>query len=68
MRRTTKLPRFTLPALYVVFALVCSFALGGGLIVLLFFGVWGAIWSAFAAFANWANRTRRLILKDRGYY
>jgi hypothetical protein len=53
---------------YVAWALACAFALGGGWIVLLFFCVWGAIWFGFALFSNWANRTRRLLLKDRGYY
>ena len=32
---------------YVAWALVCSFVLGGGLVVLGFFAVWAAVWLAF---------------------
>jgi hypothetical protein len=49
-------------------ALVCSFALGGGLTVLAFFGVWMAVWIAFGSFVRWGERRRGVLLRDRGYY
>ena len=55
-------------SVYVAWALICSFALGGGLIVLAFFGVWGGVWLAFSLFWRWAEGTRRLLLRQRGYY
>ena len=54
--------------LYVAWALVCSFVLGGGLTVLLFFAVWGGIWFGFSVFWRWADETRRVLLRRRGYY
>jgi hypothetical protein len=67
MRRPVTIGRFILPVVYVAFALVCAFALGGGVVVLLFFGVWGALWLGFALFSDWANRTRHDLLRARGY-
>jgi hypothetical protein len=49
-------------------ALVCSFALGGGLTVLAFFAVWAAVWIGFGAFVRWGERRRAVLLRDRGYY
>jgi hypothetical protein len=53
---------------YVGWALVCSFVFGGGPIVLAFFGIWAVIWIGFSAFWRWADETRRLLLRRRGYY
>jgi len=52
---------------YVSWALVCAFVLGGGWSVLLFFGVWGGIWLAFSGFWQWADETRHTLLHRRGY-
>ena len=52
---------------YVAWALVCSFVLGGGLVVLGFFAVWAAVWLAFSGFWRWADESRRLILGRHGY-
>jgi len=60
--------RIVLGATYATWALVCCFALGGGLTLLAFFGVWGAVWLAFSLFSRWADGTRRLLLRQRGYY
>jgi hypothetical protein len=67
MRRPLTIRRLILPAVYVAFALVCAFALDGGGVVLLFFGVWGGMWLGFARFSDWANRTTHNLLRDRGY-
>ena len=53
---------------YTVWALVWGFMLGGGAPVLAFFAVWGAVWLAFSRFARWAEGTRRLLWRRRGYY
>jgi len=53
---------------YVGWALLCSFAMGGGLVVLTFFGVWAGVWILFSAFWRWADNERRLVLRRRGYY
>jgi len=66
--RRTRIGQLALAAVYVTWALLCTFALGGGAIVLLFFAVWAAIWCGFGVFSSWADRTRRMILRDRGYY
>jgi len=55
--------RFGLVACSVAWALVCSFALGGGTVVLAFFGVWGAVWLAFSLFWRWADGARRDLLR-----
>lgn len=60
--------RFGLVAGYVAWALFCSFVLGGGFVVLAFFGTWGAVWLAFSLFWKWADETRRHLLRQRGYY
>jgi hypothetical protein len=60
--------RLTLVAVYLAWALIWSFALGGGLVVLAFFGAWGAVWLGFSLFWRWADRTRRALLRQRGYY
>jgi hypothetical protein len=52
---------------YVAWALVCSFVLGGGLVVLAFFAVWGGVWLAFSSFWRWADETRRGLLRRHGY-
>jgi hypothetical protein len=52
---------------YVAWALVWSFVLGGGLVVLAFFAVWVGIWLAFSGFWRWADERRRLILRRHGY-
>lgn len=48
---------------HVAFALVASFVLGGGLVVLTFFVVWWLAWLAFAVFGSWADRVRRELLR-----
>jgi hypothetical protein len=48
---------------YIAFALVFSFALGGGLVLLMFFAVWGIVWLVFSLFWSWADETRRHLLK-----
>jgi hypothetical protein len=53
---------------YVAWALVCSFLLGGGLTVFVFFAVWGGVWLGFSLFWRWADETRRGLLRRRGYY
>jgi hypothetical protein len=53
---------------YVGWALVCSFVFGGGLTVLAFFGVWAGVWVAFSIFWWWADETRTVLLRRRGYY
>jgi len=53
---------------YIGWALLCTFALGGGLTVLAFFGVWAGIWLAFSVFWRWADETRKTLLRRRGYY
>ena len=68
MRRIPVTWRSALVVAYVAWVLVCVFVLGGGLTVLLFFGVWGAIWLAFSGFWRWADETRRALLHRRGYY
>jgi len=45
-----------------------SFALGGGSTVLVFFSVWAVIWLTFSLFWKRADRIRRLLLRQRGYY
>lgn len=53
---------------YVGCALISSFVLGGGLIVLAFFGVWAGVWVAFSVAWRWADETRKVLLRRRGYY
>jgi hypothetical protein len=48
---------------YIAWALICSFVLGGGLVVLLFFCVWGFVWLAFSLFWAWADDARRVLLR-----
>jgi hypothetical protein len=60
--------RSTLAAIYVGWALVCSFVFGGGMPVLAFFGVWAAVWIGFSLFWRWADETRTSLLRRRGYY
>jgi hypothetical protein len=48
--------------------LLCSFVLGGGLSVLASFGVWAGIWVVFSVFWCWADETRNVLLRRRGYY
>jgi hypothetical protein len=52
----------------VAWALVCTFAFGGGFVVAAFFAVWGGIWLGFSLFWRWADETRRGLLRRRGYY
>ena len=33
-----------------------------------FLGVWYGIWIAFSTFWRWADETRKLLLRQRGYY
>jgi len=54
--------RSAIVAFYVACALVFSLLLGGGLVVLVFFGVWGLAWLAFSLFWSWADRARRKLL------
>ena len=67
-RRRISIGQTVFMGLYVAWALVCSFVLGGGLTVLLFFAVWGGIWFGFSVFWRWADETRRVLLRRRGYY
>ena len=60
--------RTAVVGVYVGWALVCSFVFGGGVIVLMFFAVWTGIWIAFSSFWRWADETRRVLLRRRGYY
>jgi hypothetical protein len=53
---------------YVGWALLCSFELGGGMSVLALFGVFAGIWVAFSVFWRWADETRKVLLRRRGYY
>jgi hypothetical protein len=39
-----------------------------GFWIVAFVGVWAGIWLAFSAFWRWADETRRLLLRRRGYY
>jgi hypothetical protein len=36
--------------------------------VVALFAVWYGIWFAFSAFWRWADETRRVLLRRRGYY
>jgi hypothetical protein len=47
-------------ASYIALALIFSF--GGGLVVLMFFAVWGFVWLGFSLFWGWADRVRRTLL------
>lgn len=40
----------------------------GGFWIVAFAGVWFGVWIAFSAFWSWADETRALLLKRRGYY
>jgi hypothetical protein len=53
---------------YVAWALVWSFLLAGGPVVLAFFAVWGGFWLAFSRFGQSADERRRLLLRKHGYY
>lgn len=65
---------------YVRWVLLFLLLLGGGLTVLALFGVWGGfwmvafvgvwagVWIAFSAFWKWADETRVLLLRRRGYH
>jgi hypothetical protein len=53
---------------YVAFALVCTFVLGGGTFVLVFFIVWGGVWLGFSLFWSWADQARKALLKRGGWY
>jgi hypothetical protein len=33
-----------------------------------FLGLWYGIWIAFSTFWRWADETRRVLLRRRGYY
>jgi hypothetical protein len=55
--------RSVIVAGYIAGALTFSFVFGGGLVVLMFFAVWGLVWLAFSLFWGWADRTRRALLK-----
>jgi hypothetical protein len=55
--------RSTIVAGYVALALTFSLLFGGGLIVLIFFCVWGLVWLAFSLFWRWADEARRRILQ-----
>lgn len=68
MSRRVSIWRVVLVVGYLAWALTCSLVLGGGFTVLVFFGVWAGIWLAFSLFWGWADRTRRLVLRQRGYY
>ena len=57
--------RSAVVAAYVAAALAFSFVFGGGLVVLAFFAVWGAVWLAFSLFWAWADGVRRVLLKRR---
>jgi hypothetical protein len=61
-------------------ALLYSLGVGAALAVLAFFsawaefwvaaflGLWYGIWIAFSTFWRWADETRRVLLRRRGYY
>ena len=61
-------------------ALLYAFGVGSSLAVLAFLGLWAGfwlvallgvwygIWIAFSAFWRWADETRKLLLRQRGYY
>jgi hypothetical protein len=65
---------------YAGWALLYGFVVGGGLLVLALFsvwagfwivallGVWIAVWLGFSVFWRWADETRRVLLRRRGYY
>jgi hypothetical protein len=55
--------RSAIVAGYLAAALTFSFVFGGGLVVLMFFGVWGFVWLAFSLFWRWADRSRRLLVQ-----
>jgi hypothetical protein len=60
--------------------LLYAFGFGSSLAVLAFRGVWAGfwiaaflglwygIWIAFSTFWRWADETRKLLLRRRGYY
>jgi hypothetical protein len=54
--------------LWVVWAIAFSFGSGGGVTMFAFFAVWGAVCGGFALFWRWADNTRRVLLRRRGYY
>jgi hypothetical protein len=55
--------RSALLAGYLALAFIFSFVFGGGLIVLLFFTVWGLVWLGFSLFWGWAQAARRALLR-----
>jgi membrane associated rhomboid family serine protease len=71
VRRTERKRRVTVQSvvlgLWVVWAL--AFSLGSGdLTMLAFFALWGGVCGGFALFWRWADDTRRVLLRRRGYY
>jgi hypothetical protein len=49
-------------------ALLCGFVFGGGAVVLAFLAVWFGVWLGFSIFWRWADETRKVLLRRRGYY
>ena len=68
MRRRGLVWRSAVVGAYVAWALVCSFVFGGGFAVLALFGAWAGIWIVFSVFWRWADETRSVLLRRRGYY
>ena len=68
MRRRGLVWRSIVVGAYVAWALVCSFVFGGGLGVLALFCAWAGAWLAFSLFWRWAEGTRSVLLRRRGYY
>jgi hypothetical protein len=55
--------RSVIVAGYVAAALTFSFVFGGGLVMLMFFSVWGLVWLAFSLIWRWADQARRLLVQ-----
>jgi hypothetical protein len=49
-------------------AVLASLGEWAGFWVAAFVAVWFGIWLAFSAFWRWADETRRMLLRRRGYY
>ncbi len=51
---------------YAALALVSTFVLHGGTVVLVFFVIWGGVWLVFGLFWRWADNARRALLERGG--
>ena len=49
-------------------AVLAFLGVWAGFWIAAFLGVWYGIWIAFSTFWRWADETRKLLLRRRGYY